>query len=350
MPVPKCTVCLKTFLSNNDLHRHIRATHNEDDYDSCDRPLARATMPRCRVCEDTFSSNNALHTHTRAMHHESTSGVSRVAATASTNDDDDDWTAREFWDAYKDHPDRLKRKAQEKYERFEEREAAKRRKLEETSARRIEALEEEVGLWKRLREEAQVENTRMRELYRNLERSHEELKENLQRGVSNDWLLHRGNIAFCRDRTMFDVYHPISATATAMLMDGGDGRPVDVLGIGKVTIRAQRQHGQPSAPPRSFIGILHIPAAKCNGLPIPRFEMAGWRIKRGPGDRASVADIRTNSAVLCANSSSGRDKICLEGEGDGDGAPRHITCNTAISISADRAHISSLAPQAGLTI
>lgn len=347
--MPQCTVCLETFPSNNTLHRHIRATHDESDYDFCDRPLAGAAKLRCGVvCGHAFPSNNALRNHTRAMHHESNHGFSTLAAMASTNDDGADWTAREFWDAYKDDPDRLKRKAEEKYERLQEREAAKRRKLEETSARRIEVLETEVASWKRLRAEAQEDHLRMLELYRNLERSHKELKENLQRGVSNDWLLHKGNISFCRDRAMFDDYHPISATANTMTLNGDEGRPVDVLGVGRITVHAQRQHGQSHAPPRCFAGVLHIPAANCNGFSIPRIETNGWRIKTGPGGRISVTDIRTNRAVFCANQSSGRMKICLEGEEDGDDAPRHITCNTAISISADRAYISSLAPKAGL--
>ena len=255
--------------------------------------------------------------------------------------DDDGWPGGDtgFWRDYRNDPERLKRKADEKYGRLEEREAAKRQKLEETSAKRIKALEEEVAQLRERRpwSEAQLEDIRNRGF------NNADFIEQLRDPASNDWLLHSGNVTYCRDRSMFTKYRAI-CNVTATAADGNT--TLLVLGVGTVSLQVQRQFGQPRAHEVSFHNTLHIPSAKCNGISIPDLETAGFTLKNGRGDRITCIHTRTNAATFCANKSSFRNRVCLKGEGAGDDAPRHMTADTPISISADVAHMRRLAPLA----
>ena len=155
--------------------------------------------------------------------------------------------------------------------------------------------------------------------------------------ASDDWLLHRGNVHFARDRSSFcDDYVPISATATS----ANNSQQLSVIGIGTVKLDVQRQLSQAKTSTISWFNVLHIPSARCNGISIPGME-AKCRFRQRKG-YWTFTNPSTNGAVMCGDDLSGRSRLFI-GYGSSElDETRHVTCNGNISISADYARMLEL--------
>lgn len=194
----------------------------------------------------------------------------------------------------------------------------------------LERPESEISLWERVRI---------------LENKANEL-DYMRQPVCNDWLFHRGNVSFARDRASFvGEYYPIG-NGTAVLADGN--RIVSVLGIGSVMLSCRSFSGmssQQSVQPN----ILHIPAARCNGLSISHWQRNTGAFKALPNFRVVVYEKATKATLFSANDSSGQVRLCMLGESEDQEQPLHLLHDVDVRITADRARLALLAPESGFT-
>lgn len=125
----------------------------------------------------------------------------------------------EFWRSYRNDPERLERKSQEKRKRQDDREAqARDRKIQKVEPRTV--------------------------------------------TQSHDWLCHNGNIHFCRDRQYFESYQEFDSVR----LIPQDYGPLAVHGMGTVRVDFKRQLGQDHSMSVTLANTLHVPGARCNGL------------------------------------------------------------------------------------
>ncbi|KAK5129693.1 hypothetical protein LTR08_002962 [Meristemomyces frigidus] len=142
---------------------------------------------------------------------------------------------------------------------------------------------------------------------------------------------------FARNRADFETYMPLDTTATAA--DGN--REVQVFGIGTVKIAVKRQLYQHATLDFTLSDCLHIPAARCNGLSLSRMEDLHLTFTVRKDSYFTLLDPTSNASLWCGNNASGRDRMYLAGEKMDVNPPRHITCDSLISISADRGEIAA---------
>ena len=244
------------------------------------------------------------------------------------------WQDPGFWQTYQNDPEVIYPKCAG----FNEKHDAHDKQMVEQIQRQVKAQEQEAE--RQAAEERAEQNAAAA-----VKRQRAAESELLQRPASNDWQLHNGNVSFCRSIDDFTEYHPIKATA--ILGQGSTRTTISVHGIGTVSIPFKTQLGQSGGKPQGLTGVLHIPAARCNGLSIPRFEKMGWVLKRREDARFVVHEVDTNRSVLCGNDTSGRFRVCMAGERDDRRMARYVTFGQPISLYADGTEICRLAPFAG---
>ncbi|KAK3723615.1 hypothetical protein LTR37_001496 [Vermiconidia calcicola] len=196
----------------------------------------------------------------------------------------------EFWKAYRDDPERKQRKAHQKRQREEERE-------EQAKERKIQRLEDR------------------------------------KRTTCHDWLLHEGNVHFCRSRKYFKTYEEYHPRVTVTYPDLGRLR---VHGIGIAQVGLKRQLGQDTGMDWNFHACLHIPDARCNGVSIHQLEGNGHTVKRRKDDLLTVYNKGDHASMFCGSVSSCRMRLYLAGEKqNSQGTAEHTVKEGTISISAD---------------
>lgn len=165
----------------------------------------------------------------------------------------------------------------------------------------------------------------------------------MRQPVCSDWLFHTGNVSFARDRASFkEDYQPID-NGFAILEDGN--RTVSVLGIGTVFVPYLPPSSGPLPEGAMHSCVLHIPAARCNGISIPRWESNGYAFKAVSNHRVIVYDKTSKATLFTANDSSEQVRLCMDGEFDEQAQLPHLLKDVEIKITADRAMLAQWALQ-----
>lgn len=232
----------------------------------------------------------------------------------------DDIPEKDFWNAYRNDPDRLEHKQREKREREEARD-------DQNASRKSQKLDPYAC--------CKLSSNMPQLCYR-------------QR--SDDWLIHNGNAHYANRRDAFVSLKRIDAYAH-VIQHFTDGRVpqtkhIKVAGIGMIKLRVKKQLGHNLTAMLNIPDVLFIPDAACNGLSMEGFEVNGYRLKpneKHHGHRWTIVPFDSPGIICCGNSSSGRRRLLLPGENDQIMDARHISLGESIDISADTGHLSRIA-------
>lgn len=241
----------------------------------------------------------------------------------------------DFWRDYKNDPEIKESKRLQKLENAGQREI-------ERGEKKIRDAEQSLKEGQRLVEEGRRKLQSAR--YQQLEHC-------------DDWLLHNGYMHFARNRELFSTYTRIDTTVTLFEASEGQSKEFDntelqVLGIGTVEVQVKGQLGQRSSHTHTFTDVLHVPAARCNGVSKWRMLSNGFVMNQHYLNKSktlwtfSFTRTSDNRVACCGSNTSGRDRILMAGEKEPATEPIHPTSGLPISIRSNETRIRQLRTEA----
>jgi hypothetical protein len=165
-----------------------------------------------------------------------------------------------------------------------------------------------------------------------------------RRYTKNDWLIHDGDMNYCRRRGLFQSYNELRGVRIFQETFGW----VTVAGIGDVRLRVQRSPGKDTTYVTALQDCLHIPEADCNGISMVRMSQSGrGYIDQLPGRRIKnsflIGRAMWSKNTICGSDASGCRRLHLPGECQTSSAARpHPLAGKNIDVSVELDCISAL--------